>query len=68
MGTRAMEQHAIRTEPASGAVFRDYVRGVLAELSERSRVLLARRMRWLRRIRERTSAEERWENEGGAMW
>ena len=40
----------------------------LAEHSERSRVLLARRMRWLRRIRERTSAEERWENEGGAMW
>lgn len=68
MGTRAMEQHAIRTEPASGAVFRDYVRGVLAEHSERSRVLLARRMRWLRRIRQRTSAEERWENEGGAMW
>ena len=68
MATRAMEQHAIRTEPASGAVFRDYVRGVFAEHSERSRVLLARRMRWLRRIRQRTRAEARWQNEGGALW
>ena len=68
MGTRAMEQHAIRTEPASGAVFRDYVRGVLAEHSVRARALLARRMRWLRRVKERTIAEDRWENEGGSMW
>ena len=50
------------------SVFRDYVRGVLAEHSARSRALLARRMRWLRRVKERTNAEERWENEGGSMW
>ena len=55
-------------ERASGAVFRDYVRGVLAEHSARSRALLARRMRWLRRVKERTNAEDRWENEGGSMW
>lgn len=55
-------------ECASGAVFRDYVRGVLAEHSARSRALLARRMRWLRRVKERTIAEDRWENEGGSMW
>lgn len=63
-----MERQGNSTAPAPHAVFRDYVRGVLAEHSERSRALLARRMRWLRRIRQRTSAEERWENEGGAMW
>lgn len=55
-------------ECASGAVFRDYVRGVLAEHSVRARALLARRMRWLRRVKERTIAEDRWENEGGSMW
>ena len=55
-------------ERAACAVFRDYVRGVLAEHSARSRALLARRMRWLRRVKERTNAEERWENEGGSMW
>ena len=53
---------------ASGAVFRDYVRGVLAEHSARSRALLARRMRWLRRVKKRTNAEDRWENEGGSRW
>ena len=55
-------------ECASGAVFRDYVRGVLAEHSVRARAVLARRMRWLRRVKERTIAEDRWENEGGSMW
>ncbi len=63
-----MEQEPIGTAPALGAVFRDYVRGVLAEHSARSRALLARRMRWLRHVKKRTNAEERWENEGGAMW
>ena len=53
---------------APGAVFRDYVRGVLAEHSARCRALLARRMRWLRRVKERTNAEDRWENEGGSRW
>ena len=63
-------QPALHSEPGPRAVFRDYVRGVLAEHSERARALSARRMRWLRRVRQEASsrAEERWENEGGSMW
>ena len=54
---------------ASG-VFRDYVRSVLADHSERARALRARRMRWLRRVGQHaTTSEQRWENEGGNnMW
>jgi len=55
-------------ERPAGAVFRDYVRGVLAEHSERSRALRARRMRWLRRVKERTNAAKHWENEAGSLW
>ena len=58
------------TARGASGVFRDYVRSVLADHSERARALRARRMRWLRRVGQRTSAseEERWENEGGSMW
>jgi hypothetical protein len=65
-----MEQQTISSERSSNPVFRDYVRGVLAEHSERARALRARRMRWLRRVRQEatSSAEETWENEGGSMW
>jgi len=61
---------AVSTERGSSGVFRDYVRGVLADRSERSRALRARRMRWLRRIRQQANspAQERWENTGGSMW
>lgn len=62
------KEQAMETGRAMGGAFRDYVRGVLAEHSERSRSLRARRMRWLRRVRERTKAEESWANEGGGMW
>jgi hypothetical protein len=62
-------KHTVVIERASSAPFRDYVRGVLAERSERWRALRARRMRWLRRVGQRVSLEEaRWENEGGSMW
>ena len=64
-----MEQHIISTERALGGSFRDYVRGVLADHSERARSLRARRMRWLRRVgHETTAAKQRWENDGGSMW
>ena len=65
-----MERRAISTERGSNGVFRDYVRGVLADHSRRSRALRARRMFWLRRVGQQASspAEERWENEGGSMW
>jgi hypothetical protein len=53
MRAAEMEQQSIDTGRASSAVFREYVRGVLAEHSQRSRALLARRMRWLRRVRVR---------------
>lgn len=57
------------TERALGGAFRDYVRGVLADHSERARLLRARRMRWLRRVgHQATTSEQRWENEGGSMW
>ena len=52
----------------SGA-FPDYVRGVLAEQSERSRALRARRARWLYRLGQRrrmSGAEQRWAGEGGS--
>ena len=63
-----MEQQGIIVERALGGAFRDYVRGVLADHSERARSLRARRMRWLRQVRDRAhSSEERWENEGGSM-
>ena len=61
------EQQRLGTERGSSAVFRDYVRGVLAEHSERSRALRARRMRWLRRVGH-SATEEQCENEGGSMW
>ena len=65
-----MELETLSSDRSSTPVFRDYVRGVLAEHSERARALSARRMRWLRRVRQEASsaAEERWENEGGSMW
>jgi hypothetical protein len=50
----------------SGA-FRDYVRGVFADQSARSRLLRARRARWLQRLvpGPAPGAEQRWEDEGG---
>ena len=65
-----MKRQAISTERGSSGVFRDYVRGVLADHSERSRPLRARRMRWLRRLGQQANspAEERWESTGGRMW
>jgi hypothetical protein len=63
-----MQLHRTHAVRPSG-VFRDYVRGVLADHSERARTLRARRMHWLRRVRQQAGsrAEDRWENEGGSI-
>jgi hypothetical protein len=65
-----MEQPRIAGAPGrtfSGA-FHDYVRGVFADQSARSRLLRARRVRWLQRLAQRSApgAEQRWEGEGGS--
>jgi hypothetical protein len=59
---------AYATRRAFSGAFYDYVRGVFADHSARSRLLRAKRSRWLRRIGRlaASAAEQRWEGEGGS--
>jgi hypothetical protein len=65
-----MKQPRIASAPgrAFSGAFHDYVRGVFADHSARSRLLRARRARWLHGLAPRrpaSGAEQRWEGEGG---
>jgi len=66
-----MEQRRIAhvSHRAFNGVFHDYVRSVFAESSDRRRKISARRTRWLGRFAQHhaTSAEPRWEDEGGTI-
>ena len=50
------------------STFHAYVRSVFADRSVRARLLRAARTRWLGRLAEHvaSSAEQRWEGEGGS--
>ena len=54
---------------AFAGAFHDYVRSVFAESSNRRRKVSASRTRWLGRFAQHhaTSAEQRWEDEGGTI-
>ena len=64
-----MDQLRILSVPrrALNGAFHDYVRGVFADRSPRQRALGTRRALWLNGFAPRafTSAEQRWEDEGG---
>ena len=66
-----MEQRRLAhvSRRAFNGVFHDYVRGVFAESSPRRRKVSARRTRWLGGFAQHhtTSAEQRWEDEGGTI-
>jgi hypothetical protein len=52
-----------------GSAFHDYVRGVFADRSVRRRTVRTKRARWLHGFAPRptSSAEQRWEGEGGSL-